>query len=64
LPKNIDGMSLAGLVAGNPTTHTESELLPPGAKAVAVSQYKPFYNKKRCMAYTVIGKVRLFLFRA
>jgi hypothetical protein len=64
LPKNIDGMSLAGLVAGNPTTHTESELLPPGAKAVAVSQYMPFYNKKRCMAYTVIGKVRLFLFRA
>jgi arylsulfatase A-like enzyme len=61
MPENLDGMSLAGMVAGNPATYTETELLPPNAKMVAKSQYMPFFAKQRCMAYTVIGKVRLTL---
>jgi hypothetical protein len=57
LPRNLDGMSLAGLVVGDLRAHAESELLPPGAKVVAVAQFMPFVKNKRCMAYTVIGKV-------
>ena len=56
-PDNLDGMSLAGLVVGDLRAHAEAELLPVGAKSVAVAQYMPFIKKKRCMAYTVIGKM-------
>ena len=57
LPANLDGMSLAGLVLGNLKVHPEADLLPLGAKSVAVAQYMPFIKKKKCMAYTVIGKM-------
>jgi len=62
LPEELDGMSLAGVVTGDPAAYTEIELLPPNAKMVAKSQYMPFFAKQRCMAYTVIGKVRLVFF--